>query len=74
MRAAVVAEYRKLASTRLWWVLLIALAGYLAFVGGVLAFGAIVRSPAPASGTDAPSTARTESSHRNSPSITGMRQ
>jgi hypothetical protein len=38
MKAAVVAEYRKLVSTRLWWVLLIALAGYLAFVGGVLAF------------------------------------
>jgi hypothetical protein len=37
MKAAVVAEYRKLVSTRLWWVLLIALAGYLAFVGGVLA-------------------------------------
>lgn len=38
MRSAVVAEYRKLVTTRLWWVLLIALAGYLAFVGGVLAF------------------------------------
>ena len=38
MRSAVVAEYRKLVSTRLWWILLCALAGYLAFVGGVLAF------------------------------------
>lgn len=38
MRAALVAEYRKLVSTRLWWVLLVALAAYLAFVGGVLAF------------------------------------
>lgn len=44
MRAAVVAEYRKLVSTRLWWVLLIALVGYLAFVGGVLTFS-IVFSP-----------------------------
>lgn len=38
MRAALVAEYRKLVSTRLWWVLLIALAAYLAFIGGVMAF------------------------------------
>ncbi|MFC7494615.1 MULTISPECIES: ABC transporter permease [unclassified Nocardioides] len=37
MKAAVVAEYRKLVSTRLWWLLLIVLAAYLAFVGGVLA-------------------------------------
>ncbi|MDF1603553.1 ABC transporter permease [Nocardioides sp. YIM 152315] len=41
MRAALVAEYRKLVSTRLWWVLLIALAAYLAFVGGVLAFSIV---------------------------------
>ena len=38
MRAALVAEYRKTVSTRLWWVLLLALAGYLAFMGAVLAF------------------------------------
>lgn len=38
MRAAARAEYRKLVSTRLWWILLLAMAGYLAFVGGVLAF------------------------------------
>ncbi|GAA1760310.1 ABC transporter permease [Nocardioides hankookensis] len=41
MRAAVVAEVRKLRSTRLWWVLLIGMAGYLAFVGGVLAFSIV---------------------------------
>lgn len=41
MRTALVAEYRKLVSTRLWWILLIALAGYLAFVGGVLAFSLV---------------------------------
>lgn len=44
MRAAVVAEYRKLVSTRLWWILLLALAGYLAFIGAVLAFS-IVAAP-----------------------------
>lgn len=38
MRPALVAEYRKLVSTRMWWVLLLALAAYLAFIGGVLGF------------------------------------
>ncbi|GAB6985620.1 ABC transporter permease [Nocardioides pyridinolyticus] len=37
MRAALVAEYRKLVSTRMWWVLLLALAGYLAFIAAVMA-------------------------------------
>lgn len=37
MRAALVAEYRKLVSTRMWWILLLALAGYLAFIAGVMA-------------------------------------
>lgn len=37
MRAALVSEYRKLVSTRMWWVLLLALAGYLAFIAGVMA-------------------------------------
>ena len=37
MKAAVVAEYRKLVSTRRWWVLLLCLAGYLAFISGVMA-------------------------------------
>ena len=41
MRAALVAEYRKLVSTRMWWVLLIALAAYLAFIGAVLAFSLV---------------------------------
>ena len=44
MRAALVAEYRKLVTTRLWWVLLIVLAAYLAFMGGVLA-ASIVFAP-----------------------------
>jgi len=38
VRPALVAEYRKLVSTRMWWVLLLALAAYLAFIGGVLGF------------------------------------
>lgn len=49
MTAALVAEYRKLVSTRLWWILLIALAAYLAFIGGVLAFS-IVFAPDDQSG------------------------
>ena len=49
MRAALVAEYRKLVSTRMWWLLLICLAAYLAFIGGVLAFS-IVFAPDDQSG------------------------
>jgi ABC-2 type transport system permease protein len=49
MTAALVAEYRKIVSTRMWWVLLIALAAYLGFVGGVLAFS-IVFAPDDQSG------------------------
>lgn len=41
MRAALVAEYRKTISTRMWWLLLIVLAAYLAFIGGVLAFSIV---------------------------------
>jgi ABC-2 type transport system permease protein len=37
MKAALVAEYRKLVSTRMWWLLLLVLAGYLAFIGAVMA-------------------------------------
>lgn len=42
MRAALVSEYRKLVSTRMWWVLLLALAGYLAFIGFVMALSFVV--------------------------------
>lgn len=38
MRAALLAEHRKLVSTRLWWILLLGMAGYLAFIGAVMAF------------------------------------
>ena len=50
MRAALVAEYRKLLSTRMWWVLLIALAAYLGFIGVVLA-ASFVFAPEDQSGT-----------------------
>ncbi|WP_168703144.1 ABC transporter permease subunit [Gordonia paraffinivorans] len=42
MKAALVAEYRKFTSTRMWWVLLIAMVAYLAFIGAVLAFSMTV--------------------------------
>lgn len=47
MRAALVAEYRKLVSTRMWWVLLVVLAAYLAFIGATLAFSIVVASDDP---------------------------
>ena len=45
MRAALLAEHRKLVSTRIWWILALAMAGYLAFIGGVLALSATVTPP-----------------------------
>lgn len=38
MTAAIRTELRKLFSTRLWWILLIGMAGYMAFLAGVLGF------------------------------------
>lgn len=37
MRAALIAEYRKFVSTRMWWILVLALVVYLGFIGLVLA-------------------------------------
>jgi ABC-2 type transport system permease protein len=51
VRAALVAEYRKLLSTRMWWVLLVVLAAYLGFIGGVLAFSLAV-APQPDGGPE----------------------
>ncbi|WP_341359036.1 ABC transporter permease [Georgenia sp. M64] len=58
MRAALVTEYRKLVTTRLWWVLLASMAAYMAFLAGVMAF-ALVQDPesiggAPGAGPGAP--------------------
>jgi len=50
VRAALVAEYRKLVTTRMWWVLLLALAAYLAFIGGVLAFSIVFAPEGQSSG------------------------
>ncbi|HEY8718442.1 ABC transporter permease [Pengzhenrongella sp.] len=38
MNAALRTEYRKLVTTRLWWILLVAMAAYMAFLAGVMAF------------------------------------
>ncbi|NPC97491.1 ABC transporter permease [Nocardioides sp. zg-DK7169] len=45
MSAAIRAELRKITSTRLWWVLLLAQAGYLGFIGLVMAFSFTVEMP-----------------------------
>jgi ABC-2 type transport system permease protein len=37
MKDAFVAEYRKLVTTRMWWILLVVMAGYLVFIAAVLA-------------------------------------
>ena len=39
MRAALVTEYRKLVTTRLWWILLLAMVVYMAFLSAVLGWG-----------------------------------
>jgi len=39
MRAALVTEYRKLVTTRLWWILLLAMVAYMAFLAALLAWG-----------------------------------
>lgn len=38
MRAALLTEYRKVVTTRLWWGLLLCMAGYMIFLGAVMAF------------------------------------
>lgn len=44
MSAALVTEYRKLVTTRLWWVLLLTMAAYMAFLAAIMAF-ALVQAP-----------------------------
>jgi hypothetical protein len=38
MKDTLVSEYRKIVTTRTWWVLLIVMVGYMAFLGAVMAF------------------------------------
>lgn len=38
MRATLVAEYRKIVTTRTWWVLLLVMVAYMAFLGATMAF------------------------------------
>lgn len=45
MRAALLAEYRKLVSTRIWWILALAMVVYLGFMGLVLGFAFTVEPP-----------------------------
>jgi len=45
MSAALLTEYRKLVTTRLWWVLLASMAAYMAFLAGIMAF-ALTQDPA----------------------------
>jgi len=45
MNAALRTEYRKLVTTRLWWILLLSMAAYMAFLAGIMAF-ALTQDPA----------------------------
>lgn len=49
MRAAVRTEYRKIVTTRLWWILLLAMGAYMAFLAAIMAF-ALTRDPASMTG------------------------
>ena len=42
MKTSLLSEYRKLTTTRMWWVLLIAMAAYMAFLGAVMAWSMTV--------------------------------
>lgn len=61
MIAAIRAEFRKLVSTRLWWILLLVMIVYLAFIAGVMSFSLTASTPtvttAALSGQDAATTA-----------------
>jgi len=61
MKAALITEYRKLVSTRMWWLLLAVMFAYMIFMGVVMAFTFTVEpsgqsttsAPAPIGGVDA---------------------
>ena len=44
MNAALRTEYRKLVTTRLWWILLLSMAAYMAFLAAIMAF-ALTQDP-----------------------------
>lgn len=52
MTAALVTEYRKLVTTRLWWVLLATMAVYMAFLAGIMGF--VLAETPEAAGTGMP--------------------
>ncbi|GEL98596.1 ABC transporter permease [Cellulomonas terrae] len=56
MRAALLTEYRKLVTTRLWWILLLCMAVYMAFLAAVLGWGITqgggMAGPGPGGGED----------------------
>jgi len=61
MNAALRTEYRKLVTTRLWWILLLSMAAYMAFLAAIMAF-ALTQDPAALTGSSpgaAPVTAMT---------------
>jgi hypothetical protein len=49
MTAALRTEYRKLVTTRMWWILLLSMAAYMAFLAGIMAF-ALTQDPASMTG------------------------
>jgi ABC-2 type transport system permease protein len=49
MNAALRTEYRKLVTTRLWWILLLSMAAYMAFLAAIMAF-ALIQDPASLTG------------------------
>ncbi|KGM13632.1 ABC transporter permease [Cellulomonas bogoriensis] len=58
MIAALRSEYRKTVTTRMWWVLLLAMAGYMAFLGGSMAV-ALAIDPTAGTGAGDPDVAVT---------------
>lgn len=46
MRAAVVSEWRKITTTSMWWLLALAMAGYMAFTAGAVAFSLTIEPDA----------------------------
>lgn len=54
MRAALVAETRKVLTTRMWWILLVVMAAYMALMSGGLAAALSLAPEQTGAGTDAP--------------------